>query len=301
MRLSIKQAMILSVLPSLILVGCSAPTQKVQVPSPTAVSEVIGTSAPSAAFVQEIIVPEDTPTPVATPDLTETAIRSFAATADAVSTDVAAQGGGWPEVQGTLIALGVLEQPEVYASPTPTPLPFPVNTQEVQVSWGTAIRYSFANSDDLLAAQQAYEQYFDFISFQSEPPPDDVEEALAELMVKDGSGIGPFSCLFADMLSGISGKASQGRYVRLTPIDELVWDDTRVYLDVGPSGIEVAVGWVIHEANVELVEIRTGNVLKRKLMGMAGTAHMTYVSELDGWLLDDDNGGFYCEWISFFE
>jgi hypothetical protein len=233
--------------------------------------------------------------------MTETAIRAFSATAEAVSTDVAAQGGGWPQVEGTLSALGLLQSATPYALATPTPLPFPVSTQQVQVSWGVATEYSFADPKDLLAARQAYERYLDFISFRAGPPPDNLEEELATHMVRDGSGHGPFSCLFSDTVGALSGKASQGRYIRLTLAKGLTWNDSRVFLDVSSSGITTALGWSARDVLVELVEIKTGEVLKQKRMGMAGTAYLTYLSDPSQWLVEDDDNGFYCDWIGYFD
>lgn len=301
MRMTIERIVSLCLLLGMLLTACSGPTRQAQVPLPTSVSELNSTPAPSATFAPELILPEDTSTSVATPDMTETAIRAYAATANVVSTEVAAQGGSWPEIEGTLDAMGLLQAPTAFATLTPTPPPFPVSTQEVQMSWGTAIQYSFADPNDLLAARQAYEQYFNFVSFRTSPPLENIEEGLAEHMVRDGSGIGPNSCLFADMVSSISGKASNGRYIRLTMASGLTWDDNRVLLDVGPSGINVAVGWSLDDVQVELVEIKTDNIIQQKQMDIAGTAHLVYVSDIGQWRLEDDEGGFYCAWIGFLD
>jgi len=288
---------------SLTLAACSGPRQQAQAPSASATSPggLTSTPAPLATSTSSLVPVEDTPRPVATPDMTETTIQAFSATAEAVSTDVAAQGGGWLQVEGTLGALGLLQSPTPYALATATPLPFPVSTQQVRVSWGVATEYSFANPKDLLAARQAYERYLDFLSFRAGPPPDNLEDELATHMVRDGSGHGPFSCLFADTSRGVTGKASQGRYIRLTPKNGLTWDDSRVFLDVSSSGITTALGWRTRDVLVELVEIKTGKVVKQARMNMAGTAHLTYVSDSGKWLMEDDNGGFYCEWIGYFD
>lgn len=303
MRATIKRTVSVCLLLSLTLTACTGSSQPVHAPPASATLLSATTSEPTtqASTTPSAILVEDTPKPVATPDMTETAIRAFAATAEAVSTDVATQDGVWSDVEGTLSALGLLQSPTGVALATATPLPFPVSTQEVQVSWGTAIQYSFADPNDLLAARQAYEQYLDFISFRDGPPPENLEEALATRMVRDGKGNGPNSCLFSDTLRAMSGQAAHGRYIRLIPANGVVWDEGRIFLDVTPTEITTALGWNARAVLVELVEAKTGNIIKQERMNMAGTAHLTYVANTSQWLVENDNGGFYCEWIGHFD
>lgn len=294
MKTIIAQVAILS---ALAVTACSGPQPLPATSTPQASTpEVLAdTLTPTMTFTPQIISAVDTPTP----DVTETAIRAFAATAEAVATDVSALGGGWAQVEGTLSALGLMPPTNALMPATTTPLPFPVSTQQVQVSWGVATEYTFADPNDLQAARQAYEQFLEFISFQDGPLPDGLEATLASHMMRDGSRTGPTSCLFDDVLRGLASKAAQGRYIRLKPANGLAWDDDRVFLDVGASGIRAALGWEMADVLVELVDAQTGAVIKNKVMTMAGTAHLTYLADARQWQLEDDSGGFYCEWIGF--
>ena len=289
---------LVAILTALAVTACSGPQPLPATSTPQASEPGVlaDTPTPVATFTPQIVSAVDTPTP----DLTETAIRAFATTAEAVATEVSTQGGGWAQVEGTLSALGLMPPANAQVQATATLLPFPVSTQQIPVSWGVATEYTFADPNDLLAARRAYEQYLDFISFQVGPPPEDLEATLALHMIRDGSRIGAKSCLFDDVLRGLAGQAAQGRYIRLKLTNELVWDDDRVFLEVGASGIRAALGWAMVDVLVEQVDVQTGTVTKHKVMTLAGTAHLRYLSDARQWRLEDDNGGFYCGWIEFF-
>lgn len=258
--------------------------------TPLAVSENTSPSVPTSA----------TPRPSATPDMTETAIQAFAATADAVGTQVAARGGDVQGVFATLGALGLYASPTPYALPTPTPLPFPVSTEQYEANGATRTRFGFENPEDLRAARQVYEQYFDFISFRAGPPPQDLQTALEQYMVQSTHLQDPGSCYLLDVQVKVSGLASKGQYVRITPTP-LQWDDGQIFLDVGPTGITVAMDWEERGALLELVDIRSGAVLKQKgNVTLSGTARLIYDSGSNQWLLEDDDHGFYCNSLQFF-
>lgn len=271
-------------------------------------SLIVATSANSDASIvgatlapiTQSASPSTTPLPTATPDVTTTALHAFAATADAVGTQVAEQGGGVQDVVATLGAMSLYQSPVPPTTSTPTPLPFAISTQQYEANGVIRTRYEFADAADLRVAQQAYERFFDAITFQAGPPPDDIRALLANYMTPSNHLPEPGSCFLDDVAAEISGLNAKGRYVRLTPT-VLLWDASQVTLNIDSSGITVAMDWQMRGASLELMDIESGMVLRQKSnFALGGTARLIYQPDLHDWLVEDDDHGFYCNGLRFF-
>jgi hypothetical protein len=196
-------------------------------------------------------------------------------------------------------ALGMLSSATPYPTSTPFPVPFPVSTRVSQ--FGT-IGYTFADPEDIRRARQVYESYFDFISFRSGPPPENLAEALAQYISPDANvADGKSDCGYSGILSKIETLAREGYYLRLTLQNGVVWDDDQVHLFVFPDEIETVMGTkYVPNLLIEQVEIRTGTVIKQKVDDLASSAHLEFDQGTRQWILTRDENGFYCSGYYFF-
>lgn len=266
----------------------------------TSVNSDASTAGATFIPITQSATPSTTLLPTATPDVTETALHAFAATADAVGTQVAEQGGSVQNVVATLGALSLYQSPTPPASSTPTPLPFAISTQQYEANGAIRTRYEFADDADLRVAQQAYERFFDAITFQAGPPPENIRMLLANYMTPGNHLPEPGSCFLDDVASEISSLSAKGRYVRLTPTT-LQWEVGLVMLNIDSSGITVAMDWQMRGASLELVDIHSGTVLRQQgNFTLGGTARLIYQPELLDWRVADDDHGFYCNGLRFF-
>jgi hypothetical protein len=175
-----------------------------------------------------------------------------------------------------------------------------VSTEQVQVNGVTYTRFTFADSEDRQAARQAYECYFEFISFRAEPPSGDIQNALSQYMAQSPHLQDPGSCYLSNVQRKVSGLASKGQYVRITALP-LHWDDSQVFLEVTAAEIAVALDWETKGALFELVDSQSGAVVKQQgNVTLSGTARMIYESTAARWFVQDDDHGVYCNALRFF-
>lgn len=282
----------------LVLTACARGGPQTGQASPSLAANA--TATPQGSAMAGTDVPAATRLSVSTPNPTETARAIFAATSLAVSADLATQGVPADQIgqysQATLEALGMLAPPTPHATATPFPVPFPVATQLVSVPWSSTPqpRYLFADPGDLRTAQQVYVRYFDFISFRDGPPPENLEEALAQYLSPSSSHAAG-DCGYSGVLARISGLVAQGYYLRLTLPDGVTWDEEQVSLFLLPGKIEAAMETqYMPDLLIEQVEIDTGRVIKQKTDDLASNVYLDYDFNTGQWALARDDNGFYC-------
>jgi len=96
--------------------------------------------------------------------------------------------------------------------------------------WLSASNYTFANPDDLRAAQQVYEDYFNFLSFRTAPPTENFEQELSQYMLPKG--------LYSAVTQAVTSLRQQGYYIRVT-FSSLVWSKD-VYLDLDQLQLSIS-------------------------------------------------------------
>ena len=156
--------------------------------------------------------------------------------------------------------------------------------------------YAFANPDDLKAARNIYEQYFEFMSFRVTPPPaiDDIKTHVTQfrdLSPNPALNVGiSDSCSFDDVAALIQQFDGLHQYFRIDA-GSLEWSDQRIFLALTHSGVSLQTDWST-TAVVQLMDRNTGKVVREKQMHLLGTASLTI--KYGRWIVEGEGGGFYC-------
>jgi len=274
---------------ALLLTACTASGfgQNSQTNSPTPAATLTATLAPTAT-----LEPTATSTPTPTPNATAAAKATIQAISDSVYATDPFNPDAYAQIEATVCA--------VIPPPTPTPLPWKVKPNDSTVNeignclhgagiwsdghWLSASNYTFADPDDLRAAQQVYEEYFDFISFRNGPPAENFNEELAHYMLPKGS--------YSAVTQAVTSLQEQGYYIRVT-VSSLAWSKD-VYLDL--DQLRLSISWsALKGASRELVDIKTGQVIKRQQAWLAGHALLSYDTQQSRWLILEDERGIYTD------
>lgn len=269
----------------------SAPGQAAPANATPVVTSTV-TLAPTATFEPTATA---TATATPTPNATVAAKETIQAISDSVYATDPFNPDAYAQIQATVCA--------VIPPPTPTPLPwkvkpYPENNPSIvetdnclaesgiwsEGKWLSASNYTFANPEDLRAAQQVYEDYFNFISFRSGPPGEDFDEELTHYMLPKGS--------YSAVTQAVKSLKEQGYYIRVNASD-LVWSED-VYLDI--NQLKLSISWsALQGVSRELVDIKTGQVIKRKQGWLAGETLLSYDTQQARWLIVEDGDGIYTD------
>lgn len=288
-----------------------------------ATSPIITTTEPSppaAAAPSAVAALTATPSaaPSATPSQTPTATPTPNATLVAEATLEA--------VRGELTAAGLAEGSAAYeaafarrrcavAPPlTPTPLPWsalPVGATAVSADclgsdlpgiherlwldgrWVEAEAFALSAAERL-AAQAAYQAYFDLIAAAAEPPGPDFAARLASHMDSARALGSPQSCLAAEVASAVGERWARGAYVRLEAPAGLQWAEEARLLP-GAEALYLVLRWQAPGLRQTLVEAASGAVVQAApLPVLAGTAWLRYDAGAGRWRVFDDAGGYPC-------
>jgi hypothetical protein len=273
---------------ALLLTACTVSGfgQNSQTNSLTPAATLTATSAPTATPE-----PTATSTPTPTPNATAAAKATIQAISDSVYATDPFNPDAYAQIEATVCA--------VIPPPTPTPLPWKVKPNDPTVNeignclhgagiwsdgyWLSASNYTFANPNDLRAAQQVYEEHFDFISFRNGPPAENFNEELAHYMLPKGS--------YSAVTQAVTSLRQQGYYIRVT-VSSLAWSED-VYLDL--DQLRLSIGWSAKGAVRELVDIKTNQVIKRKQAWQAGHARLVYDPKKSRWFVLEDEDGIYTD------
>ena len=154
-----------------------------------------------------------------------------------------------------------------------------------------------ANASDLQKAQQAYQAYFDFLSFRMAPPQGDFGNKLMDLMYAVDES--PSFCPYGTVVSRVDALITRGQYIRVTSLTPVALHPVRQLVSPAVDPIALSLEFSSVSFKLELLDATTGKVLEERQRTIGPSPTLVYLAEAKKWAVQSDPGG-YCSLVEEF-